>query len=336
MKKNIVFIFSGLVLLSSCFKEHEKIPPYDRGERITVQIELTQNYKYQVYYGLGQSSVIATNDKKSFDLAFESSENGSHILLNTSNFMLTAASSETLLENVTSADGLNLTYDPSSGNLDSTAIGNWLTINNTDTIYSGLVYIIDRGYDELGNLLGFRKIVFDSLIGDTYYFRYANLDNSNLTVATVTKSMDVNYVYYSFVDHTQLQPEPAADTYDLLFTQYTTLLYTSEGEPYPYLVTGVLLNRFETYVAFDSIHHFDSLTMDIAQNLSFTDQLDRIGYTWKDVVGDVETGQVSYVVNPDWNYIIKAQDGFYYKLRFIGFYNDLGEKGYPTFEYQKL
>jgi hypothetical protein len=336
MKKSILFIFSGLVLLSSCFKEHEKIPPYDRGERITVQIELTQNYKYQVYYGLGQSAVIATNDKKSFDLAFESSENGSHILLNTSNFTLAAAGSETLLENVTSADGLNLTYDPSSGNLDSTAIGNWLTINNTDTIYSGLVYVIDRGYDELGNLLGFRKIVFDSLTGDTYYFRYANLDNSNLTAASVTKTAGVNFVYYSFVDHTQLQPEPATDTYELLFTQYTTLLYTSEGDPYPYLVTGVLLNRFETYVAFDSIHHFDSLTMDIAQNLNFTKQLDRIGYTWKDVVGDVETGQVSYVVNPDWNYIIKAQDGFYYKLRFIGFYNDLGEKGYPTFEYQKL
>jgi hypothetical protein len=337
MKTNILLIIATLFALSSCFKEDEKIPPYDRGDRTTVSIELTQNYKYQVYYSLDQNTVVSTNDKNSFDLAFESSVNGSHILLNTANFVLAAVTNETQIENITTQDGLNLKFDPSSGNTDSTAIGDWFIINNTDTIYSGLVYIIDRGYDELGNLLGFRKIVFDSLVGKTYFFRYSNLDNTNLTAATVTKVDGVNYVYYSFVNEPgQVQPEPSRTTYDLLFTQYTTLLYTNEGDPYPYLVTGVLLNRFETLVAFDSIQHFDSISMDMAQNMIFTQQNDRIGYNWKDVVGDVESGQVSYIVNPDWNYVIKAQNGFYYKMRFIGFYNDVGEKGYPTFEYQKM
>jgi hypothetical protein len=337
MKTNILFLIIILIAISSCFKEDEKIPPYDRGDRTTVLIELTQNYKYQVYYSLDQNTVVSTNDKNSFDLAFESTQEGSHILLNTANFVLAAATTETQIENVTSQDGLDLKFDPSSGNLDSTAIGNWITINNTDTIYSGLVYVIDRGYDELGNLLGFRKIVFDSLVGKTYYFRYANLNSTNLTAASVTKAEGVNFVYYSFVNEPgQVQPEPPFDSYDLLFTQYTTLLYTNEGDPYPYLVTGVLLNRFETYVAFDSIHHFDSISMDMAQNMAFTKQNDRIGYNWKDVVGDVESGQVSYIVNPEWNFVIKAQDGFYYKMRFIGFYNDLGEKGYPTFEYQRM
>jgi hypothetical protein len=337
MKANIIFIPFILLLLTSCFKEDEKIPPFDRGDRTTVMIELTQNYKYQVYFSLDQNTVVSSNDKNSFDLAFESTSTGSHILLNTANFGLAAVTGETQIENVTSHDGLDLKFDPSSGNLDSTAVGNWITINEIDTIYSGLVYVIDRGYDELGNLLGFRKIVFDSLAGNTYYFRYANLNNTNMIAASVTKVEGVNYIYYSFVNEPgQLQPEPAFDSYDLLFTQYTTLLYTNEGDPYPYLVTGVLLNRFETMVAFDSIHHFDSISMDLAQNMNFTQQNDRIGYNWKDVVGDVESGQVSYIVNPDWNYIIRAQNGFYYKMRFIGFYNDLGEKGYPTFEYQRL
>jgi len=337
MKTNILYLVIGLGVLSSCFKEDKKIQPYDRGNRTTVKIELTQDYKYQVYYSLGETGVVSSNNKKDFDLAFESSADGSHILLNTADFMTAAATNETNLENVITQAGLTFSFDPSSGNLDSTSFGNWFTGNSLDTIYSGQVYVIDRGYDELGNLLGFRKIIFDSLVGMTYYFRYANLNNSGLISASVKKKTDVNFVYYSFVDPLgNVQPEPAYASYDLLFTQYTTLLYTNEGDPYPYLVTGVLLNRFETYVAFDSIHPFDSISMETAQNLVFTKQLDRIGYTWKSVVGDVESGQVSYVVNADWNYIIQAKDGFYYKLRFIGFYNEQGEKGYPTFEYQKL
>ena len=337
MKTNLLLLFFSLAILSSCFKEDEKIPPYDRGDRITVKIEMTQNYQYQVYYSLNENKVIESNDKKAFDLAFESTLDGTHILLNTANFMLAAVTNETQLENVSSPDGIELHFDVSSGNLDSTAIGNWFSINVSDTIYTGYVYVIDRGYDELGNILGFRKIIFDSLKNDTYYFRYSNMDNTGYTEASIHKVSGSNFVYYSFVDPLGVvQTEPPKGDYEVLFTQYTTLLYTNIGEPYPYLVTGVLLNRFQTYVSFDSIHHFDSISMDIAQNMTFTNQMDRIGYDWKKVVGDVETGQVSYVVRPEWNYIIRANDGFYYKMRFVGFYNELGEKGYPTFEYQRL
>lgn len=334
-----LFLISLLtsLLLTSCFKEDEKIPPYDRGDRVTVKIEMTQTYKYQVFYNLGENLVVSSNDKKIWDLAFESSPNGSHILLNTTNFMMLANTGETDPALVTSQSGWNMIYDPSSGNLDSTAVGNWLTINTNDTIFPGFVYVVNRGYDDLGNMLGWRKVVFDSLKGNTYHFRYGNLNSTELSQASITKESGKNFVYFSFVSPDEkVIVEPAYDQYDLQFTQYTTLLFTNEGDPYPYLVTGVLLNRFETLVAFDSIHHFDSISMDIASQLKFTQQNDRIGYTWKDVVGNVESGQVSYIVKPEWNYIIRAQDGFYYKMRFIGFYNDLGEKGYPTFEYQKL
>ena len=42
------------------------------------------------------------------------------------------------------------------------------------------------------------------------------------------------------------------------------------------------------------------------------------------------------VLIPDMNYVIRDRDGFFYKLRFIDFNNDMGEKGYPKFEYVRL
>ncbi|MBZ0242452.1 MAG: HmuY family protein, partial [Bacteroidales bacterium] len=143
---------------TSCFKDDERVTPFDRGDRITDTIPLTrvnpggsvQLYLNQVYYSLNDSAIVSINEKTSFDLAFDASENGSRIWLNTANFMLAGKSDETELEAVNSAAGLELIYDPSSGNPDSTAIGNWFEVQEADTLYSKLVYVIDRGYDEAG------------------------------------------------------------------------------------------------------------------------------------------------------------------------------------------
>ncbi|MDP3441986.1 MAG: HmuY family protein, partial [Ignavibacteria bacterium] len=124
--------------------------------------------------------------------------------------------------------------------------------------------------------------------------------------------------------------------YDLLFSQYTTLLYTNEGDPYPYLVTGVLLNRTNTFSTMNDSLVFDSITREQVVDFNYTDQLDAVGYDWKDVVGDVSSGVVYYEVKPENNYIIKNRNGYIFKMRFIGFYNQSGEKGYPTIEFQKL
>jgi hypothetical protein len=130
--------------------------------------------------------------------------------------------------------------------------------------------------------------------------------------------------------------EPLKNDWDLLFTQYTTLLYTNEGDPYPYLLTGVLSNPFLIRVAQDTLYDFSEIDLTIAQSLTYSTALDEIGYDWKDVVGDVSTGNVSYVVIEGRNYIVRDTEGFYFKLRFTSFYNNSGDKGYPTFEYQKL
>ena len=184
---------------------------------------------------------------------------------------------------------------------------------------------------------GLKKIQFDKLANDQYQFRFANLDGSDQHEFSVQKDLSTNFTCFSFADGgQQLFFEPAVDSWDILFTQYTTLLYTDEGDPYPYLVTGVLLNRKNVETVIDSLNEFSDITISETEGKVFSHVLDYIGYDWKDLVGDVNSGNVSYTIVPGRSYIIKNRNGFFYKLRFTGFYNTLGEKGFPTIEFKLL
>lgn len=337
----LTLILGLSLVLTGCFKDDERITPYDRGDKITMVAPMTQNYKYQVYIDLDQQAIVSSNHKADFDLMFENSAEGFRIILNTAGFMKAARTGKYAMSEVVSQAGLSFLFDPSSGNRDSTAIGNWITIEGADTTYSREVYVLDRGYDEFGNVLGFRKIIFDSLIGSNYYFTVANLNGTNEIQGRAEKDPNTNYAYYSFNNGGgQVYPEPSKLSYDLLFTQYTTLLFTNDGTPYPYLVTGTLINPFHTFVARDSLTPFDSISMESIGNSIFSSNMDVIGYNWKDVRGDVESGNVFYEVKPEQVYVLRSRNEMYFKLRFVNFYAtegpEAGEKGYPTIEFQRL
>jgi len=325
--------------LSSCFKEDQKITPHDPGNVTTDTIEMMHDYRYQVYFSLHTNEVVSTNLKKTWDLGFDCSADGWRVILNTSNFMLAAGTSETDLSVSLDTVGLSWKYDASTGTLDSTAFGQWVTFHEPDSAksYSHEVYAINRGYDEAGNLRGMRKVVFEEVTDSSYVISYAMLDGSDEHTFTVIKDPSVNYICFSFDDGGEvLDLEPPKYDWDLLFTQYTTLLFTNEGDPYPYLVTGVLANPATVEIAQDTLYDFSAIDLNVAQGLAYSKEQDVIGYDWKDVVGDVSSGNVSYVIVPGLNYVIHDYEGFYYKVRFIGFYSNTGEKGYPVFEYQQL
>lgn len=334
--KNTALAISLLFSLTGCFKEDERIPPHDRGDKVTATVAMTQNYKYQVYYSLHTQSVVATNERTEFDLMFESHPAGVLIRPNTANFAMAAPTGKYELAQVSSAAGLTMRFDPSSGNPDSTVLRNWIRINGSDTTYSREVYVFDRGINVEGNPMGRVKITFDSLVGNRYYFTYANLNGSGLRQAVVQKQQGRNFAYYSLAQHKQVFPEPHKESYDLLFTQYTTLLFTNTGEPYPYLVTGVLLNYFQTEAAAIIEPDFDGIGFQRAVSANYLKKIDVIGFDWKKVLGDVSSGNVYYEPLPEKVYFVRDSRGFYYKMRFVGFYNNQGEKGYPTFEFQKL
>jgi hypothetical protein len=195
--------------------------------------------------------------------------------------------------------------------------------------------LIDRGIDEKGNPRGFSQLVIDSLKNGVYYFRTAAMDGKNPKSNSIKKMDNVNNVLFSLSNPSAIVAEPANSNWDLLFTQYTTLLYTDEGDPYPYLLTGVLINPRFVEVAVDSLSPFGSVTYETAQSMNFSKSADRIGYNWKRY--DFAVG--TYTVNSDIVYVIRDTKGYLYKFRFVGFYklvNNKMEKGFPSFEFQKL
>lgn len=335
MLKNILYLLSFLLVLSSCFKEDDPMPPFTEK---TTTIEMTEYYQYQVYFDLGTDSILTSVDKNIWDLEFECADSSWHILLNTSAFMYAGNTGQKEFDLVNDTTGLDWRYDKSNGNPDSTAIGSWFELNGNDTIYPNHVYIIDRGLTHLGVFRGLKKIVFTEVNGAGYHFKYANLDGSELTEFFIARDFDRNYIQFSFDNGGErMQLEPLKDDWDILFTMYTTLLYTNEGDPYPYVLTGVLSNYNLVSVATDSTMAFDNIDLDYAKSLDISTNKDAVGYEWKYLDGDPSSGgSFSYQVHDDWTYVIKNRNGVYFKLRFIRFYNEVGVKGYPTFTYQVL
>lgn len=330
-----IFTVSLAVLVTSCFKEDEMVMPHMPGNYITDTITLGETYTNQVYYNLHDSNTVSSALRTAWDLGFESTPSGWRVTLNSSGYMKSVFLEGHVFGTPADAEGATWIFNPSDGSADSLVIGNWFTVNGNDTVGTNRLLLIDRGLDENGEPLGINQLVIDSLVKGTYYFRIAEQDGTKPRSYSIAKRGNVNHVLFSISYPLMVVSEPASTSWDLLFSKYTTLLYTDAGEPYPYLVLGVLLNPSFVEVAVDSISSFESINFEKAQSMSFTKQADKIGYLWKKY--DFTLG--SYTVNPDINYIIRDTRGFIYKFRFVGFYkfsNNRLEKGFPSFEYQKL
>ncbi len=323
--------------LTSCFKDDEIVPPHDSGDVNTVIIPMTQYYVYQLYFNLENNEIVESNEREIFDLNFGCHDSSSVIRLNTANFALVAETAFENFEDVTDTVGLEWKFDKSDGNPDSLAISNWISIQDADTSYSNKVWVLNRGLSALGIQLGLMKIKFIQIKNNSYYFAFCDIDNSNMHEVVLPKDDRYGLMQYSLSNGGEVvQTEPFVNSWDLLFTQYTTLLFTAEGLAYPYIVNGVLQSP-GSGIAVDSTMGFNDIVLSDTSRLDFSTNYDAIGYDWKRIEGDVQTGNYVYVARIEWNYIIKDNKSLFYKLRFVSFYDPItGEKGYPTFEYQPL
>ena len=320
MKKLLIIIILHTVF-TSCEKEELPIQPHSVGDIISQQIDLNQDYRYQVFYDLSSNTISSTNIKTDWDLGFESSVDGYHIKLNSSTY-----SSLSFLDNINfndtlTIDNLSWFWDNPNGSLDSTAFGDYRLLER--------VYIIDRGFNISGNKRGYKKMVIDSVTANYYLISYANLDNTNSFTFQLDKDPNVNFTSFSFNENEVVNFEPNKLDWDLLFTQYTHL-YNDTTTP-SYLVTGVLNNNNIT-IAIDTTYSFEEINYDYISSFVFDDNQNSIGFNWKEY--DLTSGV--YTVFANINYIIRDNELRYYKLHFIDFDNDLGVKGYPKFEIQEL
>lgn len=310
------------ILLSSCEVKELPVPLHDGGNVITTTVDMSSSYKWQVYYSLETHSMISKVAKSSWDLGFETGDEGYRIMLNSSKFMYAFNTHNTDFAAVTDTSGFSngKRWDEPSGNLDSTAIGDWRT--------AGEVYIIDRGYDESGVQQGFRKIMFMSVSTTEYIVKYAKMNGAGEITFRVTKDNACNFSFLFITGNgAQVIVEPPKDQWDICFTQYTHIFY---NPTMPYLVTGCLHNRYNTSVAREITKPFTALNFSDTYDYTFSSHINTIGYDWKTFSG------TTYTTDPNTCYLIKNSKGHFYKLHFIDFYNSTGDKGNPKWEYQIL
>lgn len=310
-------------IIFACEKKELPAPAYNRGDIITTQVQMTPTYNNQIWFRLSDNSIVSTNNKMDWELGFESSQSGFHIILNSSKAMKAYKTNFTELNQVTDTTGVEINgiADRPTGNLDSTAIGNWKT-NNT-------VYIINRGYNHLGQQQGFYKLKIHSVSPSHYNFEYAEIGGTTIYQGLVTKNADYNFNIFSLTTNQQLIIEPKKTDYNLCFTQYSHVYY---NPIHFYQVTGVLSNNYNTRIARFSNKPFNDITASDTINKTFTSDKNIIGFDWKTFSFTTNL----FTIDPTICYIIHDSKGFYYKLHFIDFYNENGIKGYPKFEYKKL
>ena len=335
----VMFLMASLVFLVSCFKETDQIIPLQErkpGDPKVYDMPVSI-YETQAYFSLDSGKVLSYNDKLVWDLGFECSPEGWHIKLNAGTRMR-AANRGPGFESVTGLNGSEIwDWDESDGNLDSTAIGTWTNREVNPPTYTGDVYIIDRGYNQSGQQLGYKKVQFLSLSGNTYQVRFANLDGTEDHTVAVTKDPMINLIALSFENGGQvLGLEPPKDSWDLHIGQYTGYTPDDDGKLYPYYVQGILINPNNVEAAIDTSFLFSEIKYEDVPQFGFSTKQDTIGHLWKDVTIDFETLESVYTVDTTKNHIIKSVSGEYYKLRFLSYYNSQGEKGYTIFEFQRL
>ncbi len=339
--ETVALVAFMLLFFSACLKEEEPVtPPNMQGNVETAQIPMGKDYSKQFFFDLGTNSVVSSNNKTDWDLAFECGTDDYHIFLNSSKLMFASNTFQTDFTLVTSADSLLWTWDVASGNSDSTAIGEWGNYADRNVISHRHVYLIHRGKDAAGSDIGIKKLVLGSLLNDTYTIKFANLDGTDEHIMEISKDNDFSRVYFSFDNGGEIKTiEPAKDAWDIEFTVYTHIFSETPDniqQPdtlIPYLVTGVLQNPDGVAVAEYFNKPFADITLNEAMNLGFVEgNIDVIGYDWKYFNFEA----VTYDVLPNRAYIIRDTEGYLYKLQFIDFYSTTGEKGYPKFEFQRL
>jgi HmuY protein len=312
---------AAFFLLGGCFKEEEPVKPYDRGNVTTRSISLASDYRYQVFFNLDADSVIRRNLKSDWDIAFECSDTeGGKAYLNSANFMSCWKTDKADIDQLTDTVGFfkNRAMD-AANRPDSFAIGDVQKLKKP--------LWIDRGYDSKGDQLDFYKIQFISVDAKKYVIKVAKDNGGKAQTFEVLKDPTKNFVHFSFSTLKAVTVEPPTKDWDLQFTQYVHTF----SDPYlSYLVTGVILNPNNTTAIADSSLEFKKIDINVAKGFKLSPKSDVIGYNWKNFINNV------YSINSHWNYIIRDSKGFYYKLHFIDFYNEVGSKGFPKFEFQKL
>jgi hypothetical protein len=319
MIHRLAVLFVLTIILISCEKEEIPIQPFDRGGNVMGTVDMGQGYVNQVYFSLFENQIAGIYQKVDWDIALKNGEDSRQILLNGARFMSAWQSDFTTIESADDSSGYGVNHRPQIA----------------ETMYSDPVlgdlsgiYLIDLGFNEIGLPQGMYWLEVPEVDSETYMIKYKKYGQEEIIEREISKSNVGNYRLYSFLND-EAMDEPSEETWDLKFTQYT---YQFVDPPIAYLVVGLTLNPYRTVAAEYSEKEYDQISAADTAMVEWTDQPDVIGYDWKTYSFETAT----YIVNSERTWLIRNARGFYYKLRFIGFYDENGNVGVPNFEFRLL
>lgn len=323
------------VLLISCIKEESPIEPVERTS-VSETIAMGNDYAEQIYYDLENRKIVSSNPFVAWDIALNSSPYKHTLVLNTAKFMKIFPVEGKSFDDVSLDEFKTVKedmwqYDAPSGNQDSTAFGDWWTDDNS-LKPKDLVYLIDRGKKPNGDMIGHWKLQITDADEESVSLKLQNLRSDEVLTSKITKNPDLNFSRFSFDENKQVDLAPPKDSWDILFSKHTELLFTSEGDSMWYGVTSLLLNPNGCRAAYNSDSTYSQITIDSLPEFSLSTDINSIGHDWK--YYNLEAGV--YIMRYENTYIIQSRNGYFYKLRFTSFTNESGVKGYPQFEYEAL
>lgn len=154
-----------------------------------------------------------------------------------------------------------------------------------------------------------KKLWIEKLASGTYTFKIADLNGSNLSTKSLTKSnfTGKNFGYYNIAQDSILDLEPLANTWDLVFSKYI------EDLGIPYSVSGIRTNiGVETAQVYPVAN---TTTYDSASTQTYTYDQNIIGHDWK----NFDFGCFCYLIEDSTVYFVKTDSSTYWKLVMKGF-----------------
>jgi hypothetical protein len=333
----------GILLISMCLLACEKEEPLYTAPDVPLGTQsatfaMGENYENQIWFEFSTQKTVS-NPFGLWDIGFSLNEKN-NIIINCGKH---SAYTVTWMENTSFRDIIQIdankhvwTFDNPNGHPDSLSFTGWYENNQQGKIEAkDRLYIINRGADSLG-AKKFIKLKLLSREGGSYHFQWGLIsDTIPRHDVFINVKNDYNYVYYCFTTEKEVFNEPLPrDNWDMVFTTYKqTVTEETLGTTMPYILRGVLSNPNKVKVLeLNNVIDFNQIDLKYAKNLVLSQFLNIIGYDWK----TWSLTANKYTVNQKKIFIILDSKGNYFKMRFVDFYNDKGEKGYPKIAWELL
>ncbi|MDZ4758646.1 MAG: HmuY family protein [Bacteroidota bacterium] len=333
VNRHSIYIIFALALFStqSCMKKDPKWKLENNADGLVEEFNMGDSFQNVVFFDCETGNFISKSIHD-WDIAFACDPNKFGIQLNTGSNLAVYNTNDTAFHNKYSKPPLNkLQFDHPQGSLDSTGFRQcW---DKFSLILNKSIFIIRYVKDTSGPQDRF--IIFQALEKTANYFkfrwRYLESSSTNYTVEKVFFDKNYNFVHYKFANKKVLFFEPPKEDWDFKITKYTDFLINL-GQPYPYIVRGVISNHYNVLCAVDSNYKYEDISLQVAKTFQYSDFKDAIGYDWK----YYDFALSRYTVRKNRNYIIRNRSNDYFKLKFVDYYDKQGKPGVPKFVFKKL